>query len=430
MLKGHVGRRVAEAGIAIVYSGVSYQRRAIDSQPFLKELLILPIYNLPGLDLSAYKALIFPRGTDQEFMFLMRQKMRQFLDGGGIVVAFGEISEKWLPSCRWHPAIPADNELPILPGNHPILKGLRSEDLRWHKGLTKMCSHGHFSAPSASEVLVQNTKGNAIAYIDRSSTNGTIVAMSNLDAFCHASLGEKGAVRLLRNLITWLRVETKRIEKPLERPSPRIAVLYSGVKINRDAFALERLGHPVELVNAFMFPQVNICDFDILVVPRESSQEVLVRTRSKIRQFLDNGKTLIAFGEVTRPWLRDCKWFDNEVDVQALRMPNPSHPLFRGLEKKDIQWHAHGTFQKLPGVEVLIEEESGGVIMYVDRRGHDGTILATTLDPEFHVGYGSNRTLKILKSIIEWAIEDFIGRTEGGADCGEPSLGTEFRNTS
>lgn len=396
--------------IGIVYSGVSYQQLSIESEVCLRDLRIVPIYDLLKLDLRTFDALIFPRGTDQEFMYLIRHKILHFLNRDGIVVAIGEISTNWLPSCNWQRPIVEDNEPLSIVREHPIVKGLEPDDLQWHKALTEMCSHGHFSAPPGSEVIVTNQKGDAIIYVDRKSTKGTIVGISNLDAFCHAFHGIEASRIFLDNLIEWVTEEASQIRQTREAYECRLGVFYSGAKVHYDTFTSSPIGHSLELINAFMLAQVDISEYDVLLIPRESNQEALMKEKNRILQFLNQGKTLVSFGEITRPWLPSCQWENRAVDVQTLRILNPVHPLMEGLMREDIQWHSHGVFHPYPKAEVVVEEASGGAIIYIDDKSHPGTILATTLDPEVHAGYGTKKTLKFLRKVIDWAVQNHLAK--------------------
>ncbi len=204
----------AEVRMAAVYSGLSYQHGVLDREKFRKRLEILPVCTLPETNLFVYDVLILPRGTDQEILYRVRDKIAAYLDSGKIVISFGEVTNKWLPACTWDGVKPEDDEPLTIHHRHPvILDNLKPDDLHWHKGATGWCCHGHFIAPEGAEILVTNMLGDPVMYIDRHSTKGVILAASQLDAICHSYHLIKGADVLLNNILRWAKEESIKIKK-------------------------------------------------------------------------------------------------------------------------------------------------------------------------------------------------------------------------
>ncbi|MCD6167840.1 MAG: hypothetical protein J7J33_00835 [Caldisericia bacterium] len=199
--------------IGAIYSGISYQHAVLNRNEYAQKIEMLPVCDLSKIELSRYAILIFPRGTDQEIVYAEREKIKKFLQYKGIVVSFGEVTKEWLPGCRWGGVKPEDDGPLLIKKNHPVLKGLRPDDLHWHKGATGWCCHGHFVAPAGAEILVTNMLGDPIMYIDRQSTKGVILAASQLDAICHSFHGLKGAKILLDNIVRWAQDEACKIRR-------------------------------------------------------------------------------------------------------------------------------------------------------------------------------------------------------------------------
>lgn len=75
----------------------TYFSEAFDSdfrrQP---DVTVLDMYDLPGYNLTGYKFLIVDGFVDQELMFRQREKIRQFLDAGKILVLGGNLFRSWI----------------------------------------------------------------------------------------------------------------------------------------------------------------------------------------------------------------------------------------------------------------------------------------------------------------------------------------------
>jgi len=89
----------------------------------------------------------------------------------------------------------------------------------------------------------------------------------------------------------------------------KIAAVYSGSKWQNDLFHSEKYHSFFDsILHACDLPKRDFCAFDVLVIPRESNQEMLLAVKDKINQFLESGGLVISFGEITRPWLPGCVW--------------------------------------------------------------------------------------------------------------------------
>ena len=207
----------------------------------------------------------------------------------------------------------------------------------------------------------------------------------------------------------------------------RIGAVYSGTKWQLDLFKSDKYGRFIDdIIHACQLPEMDISALDVIVVPRESNQEKLLEAKEKLIEFLNDGKTLIAFGEVTRPWLpcciwkdtypefaykadgtKECLWDKGQLVTRPYRILESGHPLFQNLTIEDLQWHFHGMFQAPPTAEVLLRYGEDGDIIYLDTKRFKGKILATTLDPEVHAGYGVvKKTQKFLDNVFKWAVRE------------------------
>lgn len=83
--------------------------------------------------------------------------------------------------------------------------------------------------------------------------------------------------------------------------------------------------------------------------------------------------------------------------------------MFNYLTLTDATWHKHGVFWPPNGAEKLITTEDGGAVMYVDKVSTKGTLIITTLDPDYHFGaYFMPATERFLDGFIPWIAEGKI----------------------
>jgi hypothetical protein len=178
----------------------------------------------------------------------------------------------------------------------------------------------------------------------------------------------------------------------------KIAILYAGHSFHHEFLNNEKYHSLFDAVIYLLdLPEADLTSYDILIVPARTNQEFLYENRHQLLDFLENGKWLISFGEIYRPWLPDsgwefCKtnfnWWIKEGGGLPLNAPDPSHPLFQYIKVDDARWHYHGVFYPPEGSRVILENEKGEAIIYEDNINYPGKLIATTLDPIYHIGAG------------------------------------------
>ncbi|HOO34251.1 MAG TPA: hypothetical protein PK466_12965 [Thermotogota bacterium] len=200
----------------------------------------------------------------------------------------------------------------------------------------------------------------------------------------------------------------------------RNALIYSGTKWQEDIFNTEKYRERFgTLLHVADISEETLNPLDAIIIPRESNQEALLEKAELIRQFVENGKTIVSFGEISVPWLPDADWYDKypkfkynkeaqnwdkgDLFTEPYKMLLPEHPILKNLVIEDLQWHFHGVFKAPETAEVLVEYGDYGDVLYIDSKKYPGTILATTLDPIVHAGYGVvKKTQKFLDSVLDW----------------------------
>lgn len=196
--------------IGFIYSGISYQYFLLNSK-YKKYFEPIYIYELPEIELTNYDILIIPRGTDQEFLVEVKDKIIEFLNSKRVLICFGEIFRKWLPTVKWNFKIEDGGPIRISKG-HPIFYGI-PEKIPGHteRGGRITCSHGHLKPPKGVEILATTEEGKAVMYVDKINFKGILVISTALDADCHAGFGDENAMKLLDNLLNFAEKELIRL---------------------------------------------------------------------------------------------------------------------------------------------------------------------------------------------------------------------------
>ncbi|HEX4864070.1 MAG TPA: hypothetical protein VFV02_08360 [Acidimicrobiales bacterium] len=171
-------------------------------------------------------------------------------------------------------------------------------------------------------------------------------------------------------------------------------------------------------------PNADLSTLDGLIVPERIHRGMLHRARRKLLEFLDEGKTLILFGEQSvygdQPigWLPGIDWEHCPTNYwwwlepgarSGLVAGHPDHSFWARLTLRDVTWHHHGTFRPPQGTQSLVSTEEGRSILYVDRVSSPGAMVVAALDPMSHYGsYFMPATERFLDGFLPWAVEDLL----------------------
>ncbi|MEK3726160.1 hypothetical protein [Paenibacillus sp. FSL H8-0034] len=196
----------------------------------------------------------------------------------------------------------------------------------------------------------------------------------------------------------------------------KIAALYSG---NSQHFRC--LNEPKyrrylsEIIYLPDFAQHSLDGIDVLFVPSQLHQGLVVQSKAKIDAFLERGGAVVIHGPQPTSWFAGQKWehrptnfwwwLDKEQS-SGLVLTQPEHDLFTYITLEDATWHQHGVYWPPEGVDILIATEDHGAILYVDKVSTPGTLIVTTLDPEHHFGsYFMPATERYLDGFLPWLAE-------------------------
>lgn len=139
---------------------------------------VIDEYELESTDLSNYNILMITYFVDQEYLYKHKEIIENFLNEGKVVIFCGHLFRQWLPGCSLF--MPKkingykDYLVQAVPGA-PLFDGVEIEDMVFNKGVAGFFARGYYYAPEKAEVCLTFTDGKVISYIDRHTTNGTII---------------------------------------------------------------------------------------------------------------------------------------------------------------------------------------------------------------------------------------------------------------
>ncbi|MGH3974335.1 MAG: hypothetical protein ACRDS9_13560, partial [Pseudonocardiaceae bacterium] len=180
-------------GGKIVIAVLDMDIRNPDSGEWSGRIERVDCYTLGSTELARYAGLIITPNVDQEYLARKRHVIRNYLDGGGVVVFGGHLHTSWLPGASAFVPL-ANRSLAgyrvVEVADHPIFRGKQRDELTFRRGVAGFFARGHHPLPARAEVLTRLSGGEPATYLDRVSTAGTIVvqATSDLLSYCGDAL--------------------------------------------------------------------------------------------------------------------------------------------------------------------------------------------------------------------------------------------------
>ena len=151
---------------------------AMEAETTDSYISVIDEYELESADLSKYNVLMITYFVDQEYLYKHKHIIENFLNDGKVVMFCGHLFRPWLPGCSLF--MPKkingykDYYVQTVPGT-PIFDGVETEDMVFNEGVAGFFARGYYYVPEKAEVCLTFTDGKVISYIDRHTTNGTII---------------------------------------------------------------------------------------------------------------------------------------------------------------------------------------------------------------------------------------------------------------
>jgi hypothetical protein len=206
---------VKNQDIAVLDSGAFFGEQQLKHPLLRDQLKVIDVYDLPETDLTPFISLIIPSFIDQEFLLKNREQIRAFLDSRRVIVFSGNLFLPWLPGGKPFVAkeIHTFNDYAVsVVQPHPIFEGILPEDLTFKDGVAGFFARGHHPPPEGAEILLTLPDGEPIIYIDRNSTQGTILVHSGNDLLGYAG-SKNTACQLVPQLLHWIRKEYVKLSR-------------------------------------------------------------------------------------------------------------------------------------------------------------------------------------------------------------------------
>jgi len=206
---------VDNKGILMIDAGNAFGFRKRNDSFYKDNFTFIDQYEFPNVNLDHYKCISINAFVDQVMLEKNKEKIEQFLAQKKIVVFSGNLYLDWLPGGSTFIPKTINSYLDYVVSiakPHPIFEGVDPQDMTYNKGVSGFFARGHHPAPEGAEVLLTLPEGEPIVYIDRTTTDGTILSYVGNDLFGYM-INSKSSVQISQQLLQWVHDEYEELQK-------------------------------------------------------------------------------------------------------------------------------------------------------------------------------------------------------------------------
>lgn len=202
-------------GILMIDAGNAFGFKKRNDSFYQDNFTFVDQYEFADVNLDDYKCISINAFVDQVMLEKNKEKIAQFLAQKKIVVFSGNLYLDWLPGGASFVPKTINSYLDYVVSvakPHPIFEGVDSQDMTYNKGVSGFFARGHHPAPDGAEVLLTLPDGEPIVYIDRTTTEGTILSYVGNDLFGYM-INSKSSIRISQQLLQWVHDEYEELKK-------------------------------------------------------------------------------------------------------------------------------------------------------------------------------------------------------------------------
>lgn len=191
--------------------GVNFLMKSVDLG---SRLDVVPLYELGGVDLAAYRGLLIGLHADQRYLLARKAQLEAFLKGGGTIVFCGHVAYPFLDELVLYRAIPdytvADLEVVRL-ADHPVWAGVDPAHLTFRRGVAGFYGRGANPPPPGARVIHALGPGrHPVDFEARPAAGGRLLVHAGADLWGYVD-SDTSAARMAPQLLDWIaaREETR-----------------------------------------------------------------------------------------------------------------------------------------------------------------------------------------------------------------------------
>lgn len=154
-----------------------------------------------------------------------------------------------------------------------------------------------------------------------------------------------------------------------------------------------------------------------VIITNFVEEAFLLEHKSIIENYLKDGGVVLSQTENFLPWLPGCgNWMRSPISLKdrEIRLTEPVHPIFTGIDPYDLNYKkgvrgffSRGYLEAPEHSEVIVEDQEGKAIIYIDRKTTGGTIVAGAGTDLYRFGIRENSSRVLREQILNWMRQEY-----------------------
>lgn len=164
-------------------------------------------------------------------------------------------------------------------------------------------------------------------------------------------------------------------------------------------------------------PFADLSAYAGVIVTNFVEEAFLLEHKETIENYLNDGGVILSQTENFLPWLPGCgNWMRSPISLKdrEIRLTEPVHPMFSGIDPYDLNYKkgvrgffSRGYLEAPEHSEVIVEDQEGKAIIYIDRKTTGGTIVAGAGTDLYRFGIKENSSRVLPKQILNWMRQEY-----------------------
>ena len=207
-------------------------------------------------------------------------------------------------------------------------------------------------------------------------------------------------------------------------------IAYVGIDIQFTRLTDEDRERGLVFLYLYDLPSVDLTVYAGIIITNHVEEQFLLEHKTILDEYLLQGGVIFSLTEISLPWLANvANWKRSPIPLKdrEIMIEQSNCSLFKGIEPYDINYRkgvrgffSRGYFEKVPAhAEVLITDQSGVPILYVDRHSTNGTIFAGAGTDIYKVFINEGNTSKKLSLQMLDCIREEANRSYASGGMGE-----------
>lgn len=207
-------------------------------------------------------------------------------------------------------------------------------------------------------------------------------------------------------------------------------IAYVGIDIQFTRLTDEDRERGLVFLYLYDLPSVDLTAYAGIIITNHVEEQFLLEHKTILDEYLLQGGVIFSLTEISLPWLANvANWKRSPIPLKdrEIMIEQSNCSLFKGIEPYDINYRkgvrgffSRGYFEKVPAqAEVLITDQSGVPILYVDRHSTNGTIFAGAGTDIYKVFINEENTSKKLSMQMLDCIREEANRSYASGGMGE-----------